>query len=166
MLIYHPAYDAYHCVFRSVLLTNYLNEIEVAKLRLLDFYLTFPAELSKASLPKELSHAKKVVEPYLNRYHGPVSGLQTFKDMEHIQMSAFGTLAATEIFDADNFSKGLIKRSTSIIFPEMQERILHFEEENKDLLNLIVKDLSSIPLLGDKGLKKRTNLMEYKYDAN
>lgn len=166
MLIYHPAYDAYHCVFRSILLTNHLDEIEVAKLRLLDFYLTFPAELIKASLPREISHAKRIVKPYLNRYHGPVSGLQTFKDMEHIQMSAFGTLAATEIFDAESFSKGLIKRSTSIIFPEMQERIILFEDENKELLNLIVKDLSSIPLLGDNGLKKRTNLMEYKYDVN
>lgn len=166
MLIYHPAYDAYHCVFRSVLITNYLSEIEIAKLRLLDFYLTFPAELSKASLPRELSHAKKIVAPYQNRYHGPVSGLQTFKDMEHIQISAFGTLAAAAIFEAESFSKGLVKRSTTIIFPEMQERIINFENENKDLLNLIVKDLSSIPLLGDNGLKKRTNLMEYKYDVN
>lgn len=31
MLIYHPAYDAYHCLFRMIALIDHVNEIEVDK---------------------------------------------------------------------------------------------------------------------------------------
>ncbi|HGA8765958.1 TPA: ABC-three component system middle component 5, partial [Salmonella enterica subsp. enterica serovar Virchow] len=47
MLIYHPAYDAYHCLFRMIALIDHVNEIEVDKARILDFYLIFPALVSE-----------------------------------------------------------------------------------------------------------------------
>jgi len=45
MLIYHPAFDAYHCVYRMTMLTQKVKELEYSKLRILDFYLCFPAEI-------------------------------------------------------------------------------------------------------------------------
>jgi hypothetical protein len=29
MLIYHPAFDAYHSVFRTLVITDYVGELEV-----------------------------------------------------------------------------------------------------------------------------------------
>lgn len=47
MLIYHPAYDAYHCVFRMLLIAERVSGIEVEKARILDFYLVFPGMVKK-----------------------------------------------------------------------------------------------------------------------
>ena len=47
MIIYNPAFDIYHCVYRMIsILSNLVNEkIEVDKLRILDFYMVFPGEI-------------------------------------------------------------------------------------------------------------------------
>ena len=46
MLIYNQAYDIYHTMFRILQITEKTEEnLEVDKLRILDFYLAFPTEL-------------------------------------------------------------------------------------------------------------------------
>ena len=46
MLIYSQAYDLYHTMFRILQIMEKTKEVlEVDKLRILDFYLAFPAEL-------------------------------------------------------------------------------------------------------------------------
>ena len=45
MLVYHPAFDMHHCVFRMVRLLNRLpvGSCQVERMRILDFYLLFPS---------------------------------------------------------------------------------------------------------------------------
>ena len=123
MLIYHPAYDAYHCVFRALLITNVVQSIELQKLRLLDFFLTFPSELRHVLLPRQHSEAKKIASKMFNEYHGPVNKIQAFRDMEHIQKSAYSSLAALRIFDLAQYAQGIVNRTEVAIPDELTAKI-------------------------------------------
>lgn len=164
MLIYHPAYDAYHCIFRALLITDVINVIEVSKLRILDFYYCFPAELQKVRLPKGHAEVKKLAQKAKNIYHGPVSAIQTFREMEHIQLAAFRTLAASRLIDAAELESGLFRRTETALPESLRSSLNEAAEEHKSLMQYMTEKFVEIPLLGENGLKHRTGLMEYRYD--
>jgi len=164
MLIYHPAFDAYHCLFRMIALVDHVQCIEVDKARILDFYLTFPALVSNIRMPPTLSFAKKTAKAYSNIYHDPISPRSTFKDMYHIQNSALKCLVATGLVDLKDFEKGNIYRTDVEIPDELLLSMRDFLNKKKDVYEFILGSLSKFHLTGRDGLKDRTNLMEYRYD--
>lgn len=165
MLVYHPAYDAYHCIFRSLLITNRIQIIEVAKLRILDFFFCFPAEIQRIRLPRGHSEARQLAQASANQYHGPVSLHQAFCDMEHIQLAAFRTLAASQFIKSDEFESGLVRRTSTEIPEELSIKLAGASEENKTIVDFLVNKLGKLDLLGTNGLKHRTGLMEHRYDV-
>lgn len=56
MLIYNPAFDFHHGIFRVLQILSAApgEEFEVMKIRLLDFLLLFPEQLENIRVPKEL----------------------------------------------------------------------------------------------------------------
>lgn len=73
MLIYHPAFDAYHCLFRMIAIIDHLNVVEVDKVRILDFYMIFPALVSKIRMPTTYNKSKAEAKKYSNEYRDPIS---------------------------------------------------------------------------------------------
>lgn len=164
MLIYHPAFDAYHCVFRMLLLTNSLKKIEYSKLRILDFYLCFPAEIEKINLPRAMQSVRRVAKDASNKFRGPVSALRTFRDLEQIQNAAVRLLAASEVFDSTMLEEGIISRSNSALPEELERSISTMQSQPNKLTAFVLAELSTLELQGVGGLKQRTGLMEYRYD--
>lgn len=111
MLIYHPAYDAYHCLFRMIALTDHLNTVEVDKIRILDFYLIFPSLVAEIRMPPNFSSIKKLARTYANEYHDPISQISTFRDMHQIQIAAIKCLAATGMIEKNSLENGIIQRT-------------------------------------------------------
>jgi len=165
VLIYHPAYDAYHCVFRTLVVTQVVNKMEIARLRIIDFFFVFPAEYKHIALPKQFITGRAVLSKLANEFHGPVNMFQAFKDMEHIQVAAISTLAASGIFDATALEQGIVQRTTAAISSDLQEKIDLAVADAGPKMDFIVRGLSEIPLLGFDGLKRRSGLMEYRYDV-
>ena len=62
MLVYHHAFDIYHCAYRVLQILEHMksNDVEIDRIRIWDFYLTFPNEARKISFPKELADLKKI----------------------------------------------------------------------------------------------------------
>jgi thiamine monophosphate synthase len=165
MLIYHPAFDAYHCVFRMLAITESLRQLEYSKLRILDFYLCFPAEVAAVQLPQDHIELKKVARAVKNDYRGPVSTHRTFRDLESIQFSAARLLAASKIFDSEQLELGTTLR-TNLKLPEaLQANISSIRTSKSTIIEYILTKMGDIPLTGLGGLKQRTGLMEYRYDA-
>ncbi len=164
MLIYHPAYDAYHCVFRALVVTQVLKKIEIAHLRIIDFFFVFPAEYKNITLPRQLTPGRASLSKLTNEFHGPVNMLQAFKDMEHIQVAAISTMAASGILDPKALEQGIVQRTNVAISSELQEKIDLAIADAGPKMDFIVRGLSEIPLLGVDGLKHRSGLMEYRYD--
>lgn len=164
MLIYHPAFDAYHCVFRLLLLTNSIKKLEYSKLRILDFYLCFPAEIANIELPKAMQSIRSVAKEASNKFRGPVSALRTFRDLEQIQNAAVRLLAASEVFDSRMLEDGIISRSDRALPEELQRSTSTIQNQPNELTKFVLADLSNLELQGTGGLKQRTGLMEYRYD--
>lgn len=164
MLIYHPAYDAYHCIFRLLTLMEVVNDLEVAKARILDFFLTFPAEVRNIRLAPTLAGKKKQAKNLINIYRGPISTGQVFRDMEQIQMAAIQALAASNIIDSEKLAIGLIERTKTALPQDMLNLVVEKNKMNNPVAQFVLKELSTFPLLGVDGLKHRTGLMEYRYD--
>lgn len=166
MLIYHPAYDAYHCVFRMLVITGEKRVLEFAKLRILDFFLCFPAEVANIQLPQEHAGVKKLAREAKNPYRGPVNSVRTFRDLEPIQSAAARLLSLTGIFSIADLEDGRVVRTGQAI-PEFLSKLTHAEDAFSGPLDrYVVSAMSEIPLAGLGGLKHRTGLMEYRYDAS
>ena len=166
MLIYNQAYDLYHSMFRILQITEKTKEvIEVDKLRILDFYLAFPVELLEIKSFQGFRKYEKYLRSETNKYERVIDRKRLFFKMEHIQITAIKALISYGLIDATEFKNGRIKRTDMVISEKLQERLLLANEENHNLITLITVPLASMDLNGHLGLKVRTNLIEFKYDA-
>ncbi|WP_071954892.1 ABC-three component system middle component 5 [Delftia sp. HK171] len=164
MLIYHPAYDAYHCIFRLLLISEHINKVETDKIRLLDFYLVFPGSVANIKLPSELIGLRRESKKLANIYRDPLSEVATFHEMKGIQDAALRSVVASGFFDLDSYSKGYVSRSLKPLPVGIEQRIENILESTGSVGLSAIIGLSQVPLLGKNGLKDRTHLMEYRYD--
>jgi hypothetical protein len=164
MLIYHPAFDAYHCVFRMLLLADQVLDLEIDKAKLLDFYILFPGMVKNIRLPDTLKNLRAQAKGATNLYRDPVSGISTFREMRHIQDAALKCIAASGLIDIARYEAGYVTRTQVPINPALKEKQNDFLKANPPIIADILVGLSSIPLLGNDGLKHRSQLMEHRYD--
>jgi len=164
MLIYHPAFDAYHCVFRFISLIEACTQLEVEKACILDFYLVFPASIASIRLPQELTSIRSTARRLENPYHDPFNAKRVFKDMRGIQEEALRCLAAANFIDADRFEGGVMHRTQRIISEDLKNTTTEFIRRGGETRQFVLQHLSKINLSGPDGLKARTGLLEFRYD--
>lgn len=164
MLIYHPAYDAYHCAFRILALSEHIKELELDKARILDFYLLFPASIAQIRLPNTLKGIRKTAQSLASVYHDPISPQVTFRDMQQIQETAVRCIAASGLIDVDSLEAGRLLRTETPTPVDLKAKTSEFLLQREPISNFVLRQLAEIPLRGEDGLKHRTELMEYRYD--
>lgn len=166
MLIYSQAYDLYHTMFRILqIMEKYKKVMEVDKLRILDFYLAFPAELLEIKRFSGLKKYDNILKAELNSYERVIDKKRLFFKMEHIQISAMKALISYELFDANEFKNGKLRCTDVQLSQSLSTRIRIANEKKQNLISLITGPLAAMNLYGHLGLKVRTNLIEFKYDA-
>ncbi len=166
MLIYHPAFDIYNCVFRMLQLMTFMkqDEVELDRLRIWDFYLTFPNEARKITYPNSLSELKGIFKKKQpNPYEDLIDPKRIIERMKSYQLSALKCTASYGLIDSKLLSKNIIKRTDKQIPKELIEKINELTSEKSNIIKLIV-GFSELPLYGQLGLKSRTGLIEFKYD--
>lgn len=169
-LSFEPAYDAYHAIFRHLRLRDLAtgeNGLPIDQFRILDYYLMFPFRLEQFRLKRghgryRAMFRRLAAEP---RYVEHPSDKMVFERMRPIQDASLQTLAQKQLFDLACLEDGVV-RSTAAPLPENTaeriERANEGESELMEFLNVLARDY---PLLGPDGLKDRSGLMEYRYDA-
>jgi len=166
MLIYHPAYDAYHCVFRMLVIADFLKFLELDKARLIDFYLLFPSAIGEVRLPYELSAGKRIAKDAKNPYRDPIDPLTSFRELHQIHMASLKCIAASGLISMEKFSNGFIERTSRPVSESLLHKMKQFLADKGEMARFLLNDFSVIPLNGVDGLKHRTRLMEYRYDVN
>lgn len=168
MLIYHPMKDPFNCIYRVLCILHDIKtpQIPCDLVKILDFYIVFPHLLKDIELPKSLSKYK----PILNRIKAPYENLSDAKqlmfDISIIQNQAINSMVAKGIFVKDDFIAGYLNlRNTYVQKKEIIELVAKAKFRKTEWYKILIEDLSKVPLLGERGLKKRTKLMEYRYDA-
>jgi len=168
MLIYHPAYDLNHCVFRvlSLLTTSAHKQFDTDLLRLMDFYVLFPHLLKTIRpLPVALKEYRIIIKNIPSAYEAIPNPKRILFDLEEVQNAAFHNLLAREILDLDAFRSNLVTLNDSALPSDFRDQLIDNELANSDWFPLISNELPLVEFLGKDGLKKRSSLMEYRYDS-
>jgi hypothetical protein len=147
-------------------LITYMNEdeIELEKLRIWDFYLTFPGEVSKIVFPNNLKDLKKVFKDKIkNPYENLIDPKRLFNRMRSYQIASLKSLASYGFIETEALNKNLVLRTKKEVPNELIPFIQDISVEKSNIIKLVT-GFSDFPLLGPFGLKARTGLLQYKYD--
>lgn len=169
MIIYNEAFDIYHCIYRLISVLSYLkNEsVELERLRIWDFYLAYPQEVSniKFGTKPEDRAIKKLFPQKNNPYESIANPRNVFTKMQPYQLIAIKTLASYGIINKDY----LILNKVTLIDKGKLEDVLFtysgMSDRELNIIKIMTTYFYTMPLYGEGGLKNRTNLLEYKYDA-
>jgi hypothetical protein len=142
-----------------------MEAIEVERLRILDFIVSNPVHISKMSLGVDLVRERNKFKDYQNRYQSfdPKTLFESMKPIQEVVITnfiEFGALIQIE----DSFR---LKVATNLIPDELTA--LAKSDENsisKQTIKFINAHLLELNLIGNKGLKSASNLMEFRYDAS
>lgn len=168
MLVYHPAFDLYNCIFRMLQLLTYSKEDEIHfdKLRIWDFYLAFPNLVREISFPADLKYLKEnIFKEKNNPYEEITDQKQIFERMKSYQLSAIKCLASYGFIDSKMLSKNKVRKTEKEIPEALLVKLNDLANQKGNVIKLLTSDLVNLPLFGDKGWKARTGLLEFKYDA-
>jgi hypothetical protein len=165
-LVYHPAFDPYNALLRTVRVLDAANDgLDADALRILEFYLLFPEEMMKARLNAKLRSAVKRLGaeprfPY-DRLPAPRS---VFDRMAGSFDGALQTMAARGLVVVDENTQHV-----QLIADAMPKELLDLAREQNEnesqLMSILVAMAAEFPTAGPNGLKDRTGLAEYRYDA-
>jgi len=166
MLVYHPAFDLYNCIFRMLQLLKYSkeDEVQLEKLRIWDFYLTFPSQVSDIVFPAHFFKLKQVFKDKHNPYEELSNPKQIFERMKSFQLTALKCLASYGFIDTKLLAKNIIKKTDKELPELLEKQLENLSVEKSNIIKLVTGPFYELPLYGQKGLKARTGLIEYKYD--
>lgn len=168
MLIYDPASDINHFVFRliKILSRSPIDEFEFDRYRILDFYLLFPTALEDFSAPKDVSSSvKKAVKSYKSRYNTIHDKKLQFNATFDLQKIATRYLASIGILDRKKLDQNILMFSRENLPDQLHIIKPPLSNDIASLENFLLRDSYKIDLLGQFGLKARSGLIEYKYDS-
>jgi hypothetical protein len=166
MLIYHPAFDPYHCAFRGMRILDALDglEIEVDGFRIGDFYILFPGLIVQMKLPRDLLKWRSYFSGVRNPYHFSGDQKLVFERMRAFQLMGLRALAHNGVIDEARLQNGTIVKGRGT-WPETLSGVVKTANEREpDLVNFLRDLFMKIPFRGGDGLKARSGLLEYKYD--
>jgi hypothetical protein len=168
MLMYHPAQDVNHCVYRLLLIleTTEHEQLAIDIYQLLDFYMLFPHLLKIIKpLPTPIDKCRK----YFLNIPEPFESLKNTKrilhELDSFQSVAIQNLLAKKLLDRDAFNLGYIKRSECVLPEPFLNFLINSELRKREWFKPLIDEFPKAKFIGKNGLKSRTGLMEYRYDV-
>lgn len=141
------------------------KRIEIDRLKIADFYFVFPHLISSVSLPraKGSSALRKEAKAFDVPYENLPSIKILFSEMGDFQLQALDILRAKEIVNLSE--SGWLSVGQSFEEKAILSLVTDNSFSSKEFYRMLIRVLSQCDLHGANGLKKKTGLMEYRYDA-
>lgn len=166
MLLYHPAFDFHHSLFRLLLLVEGLEgkSIEPERLRIFDFYFLFPHEITFIRVAKLQVPLKLKFSNY-PQYEAISNPAKVFYRLEPVFENSLKTLVAAGILVSETKKKAsVVYRSAFAVPKALEVALANRKQESADVIQFLTSELYPFPLQGPDGLKARTNLLPSKND--
>lgn len=169
-LAYQPALDPFHTIFRLLRLRPVVaaaGRLYRAHLRLLDFYLVFPFRIDSIRLLPKHRGYRRLASVYATAkpYGEQPDDVVIFGRMEPIQAVGLETLASYRILDEAELQADIVVPTGADIPRDLSERVGSANANDEALIDFLRVLAIEYPLSGPNGLKARTGLLEYRYDA-
>jgi hypothetical protein len=169
-LSYQPALDPFHTVFRLLRALPYVEavgELPRDHVRILDFYILYPFRISAVRLRPQERRFRNFKTAYenLKPYGEQPDDVVMFTRMQPIQIAAMETLADKLIIDPIEWQRERVRPTGSTLPKELALRVVRANNDEPNVVDLLTVLSKEYALNGPNGLKDRTGLMEYRYDA-
>lgn len=164
MLSYHPALDPYHAAFRilrALVLAG--GSTEEDRLRLLDLYLLFPHLASEMTLPSKVRGWRTVLDEYQNPYWFSGDTMLVFQQIRPIHEAGLALLETTGFLQRDDAPRrwSLLQLDHPLTDAATDQNVRDAE------LSQFLRDVViPLELGGQRGLKARSGLLEWRYNEN
>lgn len=172
MIVYNPAFDLYHAIYRMAHILQRLDDsetFEVDKVRIWDFYLLFPSKLYNVSLrhlDKEIVDARKqYIDNSRNPYEYSGDNRKLFEWIKPFQMSALNCLVSCGILTKEAYLDGKVSIANRASLDDFVEKAGGISVKEQNVLSFLSIFSRHMSLTGTDGLKARTHLLESRYDA-
>lgn len=164
MILYHPTKDIYHTQYRIISILLSTSAITKDKLRLLDFYYNFPHFIPDIKpWPSDIKDFKIKKSETSEPFERISNKKRVFFQMSDVFDDALGILVAKDIATVSEEDKLITLKVVNIpdeLIKEINEDIFL----KSPVFETIVSGLAKTKWSGSGGLKKRSGLLEYKYD--
>ncbi len=172
MIIYNQAFDLYHAVYRMLQLLIHFDRkeyVELDRLRIWDFYLLFPSKIHEIKLKQNEKDIKQILNQYIplknNPYEVIIENRKIFEKIKPYQISALHCLASYGIIDKELLTQNRISIISKYALNIYADKFQELSARDKNIIAILTSHFYQISMFGEDGLKKRTNLMESRYDA-
>ncbi|NNU33698.1 hypothetical protein HK413_05230 [Mucilaginibacter sp. S1162] len=140
------------------------DSIELERIRIWDFYLTFPNEARKIKFPMQLAELKKIFkDKAANPYEDLIDPRRILQRMQSFQMAALRCPASYGLIDGELLIKKMVKRTDKPIPDAIKVNFQKNSPERDNIIKLVI-GFADLPLYGAVGLKERSGLLDFKYD--
>lgn len=165
-MLYHPFKDSNHCSYRLLsILTSISHPLLVEKLKIIDFYYLFPYFLKSIDpWPNDILTFKKFLKEVPDSYESLPNKAKLFFDVNQLQNQSMFYLASKGIISVDALHEGDVVLIKEKIPNEILIKIKEDSFNNSNVFKILTEALPVTKWSGSSGLKKRSGLMEYKYD--
>ncbi len=172
MIVYHPAFDLYHCVFRMLqILTHFSrNEyVEIDRLRVWDYYLLFPEQVHTIRLTKKEQDIRKLINSYISKIDNPYNSVldnrKMFEKIKPYQLTAIKCLASHGIIKKEYVAENRVTIVSKQIIQKYVSQFEPLSPKELNIISLMTSHFYQMSMFGPDGLKARTKLLESRYDA-
>lgn len=166
MIIYHHRNDVFHCIFRFLSIFSILDgkKIEYERLKIIDFYFAFPHLLASTTIPRSAgsSKIKKFAQTLSTPYENFPSNRILFSEIGDFQSQALDILRSKEILILDD---GWLNIGEVFFREDIMRLVGDSRFTSTPIFKTLVTVFIACNLHGENGLKNKTGLMEYRYDA-
>lgn len=170
-LVYEPAFDALHGMFRALRLLDGVvagQRMSCELFRILDYYLLFPERVRDVRLRSEHRGQKSNVTrsgPRIPPYGSRPDDRSLLQRMRSFQVAALESLVSAGYFSLEAYAEGWVEAGTVTVPAALKSKIETVNASEAQLIELLRTLSQDYSLEGENGLKARTGLMEYRYDA-
>jgi hypothetical protein len=172
MIVYHPAFDLYHSVYRLLQFLTHFDRkeyVEVDRLRIWDYYLLFPNQMQGIKLKREEADVKRLINFYIykkeNPYEEVLDSRKLFEKIRPYQLTAIKCLASHGIIDKSALSENRVTIISKQTIEKYTDKFEPLSPQERNVINLMTSHFYYISMFGPMGLKARTKLLESRYDA-
>ncbi len=161
MLTYHQGFDIYHTAFRTLRVLNEAEtkSLEKDKLRIIDFIILFPNDLENMKMPVGSTSYRNLYKD--NRYNSIPNRKRLFIQLGKYFETSLQCLLTFGILDLESYKNSLIKLVNFEVAKKVLETSLNTSTIDVNIMAFIKGYLFEMNL---HELKKRTELIEYRYD--
>jgi len=171
MILYNNAFDLYHTIFRMLHLLSKIEEdkvIEIDRIRIWDYYLLFTNEIFNIKPIRNKKEYNQLLKKLNIKKNNPYQQIydqrKTLEKIKPYQLSALNCLASYNIIDKEYLFKEEVKINSFDLLKGYIQSVGDLSDREKNIITIMTSFFRNISLIGNDGLKKRSNLMESKYD--